>query len=392
EGRSVPIPEHPPEYGSLTGYTGPVLQRRLMVVTDDYVVLADYVKSDQPHIFDSLFQLKGFQGLDGVQKKILRHDAQWNPDPLGSAQFVTDCDWYSVEAPAVGHFEERWGPDVNEEGSRSTGNEPGVLKLDVNSLWPKSQEIMVATAPEMRDVKKRLYYTVRGDGNVLADGKFGAWILGQAEIDVPVAGVGHLELETKVELSKKPTVFWANARVVTKSGQEIPLNQLPAKYGNIEEPKEPGQDYFGGPIKIVGMEYKNAIAGQPKDDKQSGFVRVDLNGKDAVRFKATLGSDYPPCDKSQQRKVYAIRSCGDEARYLTVIEPYEDKPVIKSAEAITADELRVELMDGRVQKIQIGGFEGDGKGIVVSISESRDGKMIRSESTGSENLNKLEKQ
>ncbi|MGB8353073.1 MAG: hypothetical protein WCD79_04230, partial [Chthoniobacteraceae bacterium] len=42
EGRSVPIPEHPPEYGSLTGYTGPVLQRRLMVVTDDYVVLADY--------------------------------------------------------------------------------------------------------------------------------------------------------------------------------------------------------------------------------------------------------------------------------------------------------------------------------------------------------------
>ena len=44
EGRFVPIPEHPPKYGTLTGYTEPILQRRLMAVTDDYVLLADYVK------------------------------------------------------------------------------------------------------------------------------------------------------------------------------------------------------------------------------------------------------------------------------------------------------------------------------------------------------------
>jgi hypothetical protein len=381
EGRSVPIPKNPPEYGSLTGYTEPVLQRRLMAVTDDYVVLADYVKGAEQHTFDSLFQLKGFQGLDAPGKKFLRHDAQWNPDPLGSAQFVTDCDWYSVEAPAVGRFEERWGPGVDEEGSRSIGNEPGVLKLDVHSLWPRSQEIMVATAPEMHPVEKRLYYSVRGDGKTLADGKFGAWILGQAEIDAPVEGVSQLELETKVELSKKPTLFWANARVVTRSGHEIPISHFPVNYENVEQPKEPGKDYFGGPIKIVGMEYKSAVPGQPHDDKQPGLVRVDLSGKDAVRFKATLGGDYPLGDESRLRKVYAIRSQGGDARYLTIIEPYEAKPVIKSAEAISADKLRVELVDGRVQEIQIRGLEGDGKGIGVSISESRDGKVIRSDTT-----------
>ena len=46
EGRFVPIPEKLPGYGTLTDFTEPILQRRLMVVTDDYVVLADFVKGD----------------------------------------------------------------------------------------------------------------------------------------------------------------------------------------------------------------------------------------------------------------------------------------------------------------------------------------------------------
>ena len=178
EGRYVPIPPNPPAYGSLTGFTEPILQRRLMVVTDDYVLLADYLKGTSPHTFESLLQIKGFEGLEAPGKQFLRHDAQWNTDPLSSAQFVTDCDWYSAKAPAVARFQERWGPGEDNEGSRSIGNEPGVLKLDVHSLWPPSQQIMVGTAPEQHDVEKRLYYTVRGDGKMLAEGKFGAWILG----------------------------------------------------------------------------------------------------------------------------------------------------------------------------------------------------------------------
>jgi hypothetical protein len=382
EGRSVPMPTNLPVYGSLTGYTEKILQRRALLVLDDYIVVADFVKGTKAHTFEDLLQLKGFEGLEAPGKTFLRHDAQWNPDPVGSAQFVTDCDWYSAAAPAVARFEERWGGGADNEGSRSIGNEDGVLKLDVRTLWPPQQQIMVATAPEQHDTEKRLFYTVRGDGKTLTEGKFGAWILGSADIDVPVDGVKQLELETRVELSKKPTVFWADARIVTKDGKEIPLSGLPVKFENIAQPKEQGKDYFGGPVKIVGTEYKSATPGQPQNDSQPGFARVDLSGVDAVRFKAVLGSDYPPGDETQRRKVYAVRAAnGKEARFLTVIEPYEDQPVVKSAVALDADTLRVELNDGRVQEIKIQNFTGDGKNIVAEFSELKGGKILRQEST-----------
>jgi hypothetical protein len=382
EGRSVPGPTNPPGYGALTGYTEKILQRRALLVLDDYIVLADFVRGTNAHTFENLLQLKGFLGLDAPGKQFLRHTAQWNSDPVGSAQFVTDCDWYAVTAPAVARFAERWGPGADNAGSRSTGNADGVLKLDVHSLWPPRQEIMIATAPEQHDTEKRLFYAVRGDGKTLADGKFGAWILGSAAVDVPLENVKQLELETRTELSKKPTLFWAGARVVTRAGKEIPLGDLPVKFENIVTPPAAGKDYFGGPVKIVGTEYPFATPAQPLTNAVTGLVRVDLGGLDAVRFQATLGSDYPPGDESQRRKVYAIRAGhGTEARFLTVIEPYENQPVIKSAVALGADQLRVELADGRVQDIQIENFTGDGKDIQITLTESRDGKILRREST-----------
>ncbi len=382
EGRSVPIPVNLPVYGSITGFTENILQRRALLVLDDYIVIADFVKGTNAHTFESLFQLKGFQDLEAPEKKFLRHDAQWNPDPLGSAQFVTDCDWYAVNAPAVARFVERWGPGADNEGSRSIGNEDGVLKLDVHSLWPSQQEIMIGAAPEMRDVQKRLFWTVRGDGKTLADGKFGAWILGQANVDVSVDGVKQLELETKTELAKLPTLFWANARIVTKDGKEIALSELPVKFENVQQPKEPGKDYFGGPIKIVGEEYKSVTPAEPTVNGVTGVVRVDLSGVNAVRFKAMLGGDYPLGDESQRRKVTAIRApAGNEARFLTVIEPYENQPMVKTAVATSADSLRVELNDGRVQEITLKNFDGSGKDIVAELVESKDGKVLRQEST-----------
>ena len=169
---------------------------------------------------------------------------------------------------------------------------------------------------------------------------------------------------------------------MTKDGKEISLSELPVKFENVEEPKEQGKDYFGGPIKILGNEYQTAAPGQPKNDKQPGLVRVDLSGVNAVRFKATLGSDYPLGNEAQRRKVYAIRAAnGDEARFLTVIEPYEDKALVKSAVAVNADKLRVELTDGRVQEITLKNFDGSGKDIEAHIVESKDGQVLRQEST-----------
>jgi hypothetical protein len=382
EGRSVPIPSNAPAYGSLTGFTESIRQRRAMIVLDDYVVLVDWVKGTNAHRFESLLQIKGCEGLEAPEKRFLRHDAQWDTDPLGSAQFVTDCDWYEVAAPAVARFTERWGPGADNEGSRSVGNEDGVLKLDVRTLWPPRQEILVGAAPEMHPVEKRLFYEVRGDGKTLAEGKFGAWILGSADIDVPLAGVKQLELETRTELSKRPTLFWAGARVVTTDGAEIPLGKLSPKFQNLEQPNEPGKDYFGGPIKIVGREYSYATPAQPRGDSEPGFVRVDLTGLKAARFRAVLGGDYPLGDETQRRKVYAVRAAdGAEARFLTLIEPYENQPVVKSAVASSADALRVELTDGRTQELSLKNFDGSGKEIQVKLVETRDGKVLREEAS-----------
>jgi hypothetical protein len=382
EGRSVPLPTNPPAYGTLTGYTENILQRRALIVTDDYILVADYVKGTNTHVYESLLQLKGFKGLDASQKQFLGHDAQWNTDPIGSGQFVTDCNWYSVAAPAVGHFAMSFGPNADNAGSRSIGNVDGDLKLDVHTLWPPSPEIMVGTAPEMHDVSKRVFYTVRGDGQTLAGGNFGAWILGQGDVDVPVAGVKQLELETKTELAKQPSLFWGSARLVTEDGRELPLNRLPVKYENVAQPPAPDHDYFGGPVKIAGNDYAFATPAEPQNERQPGLVRLDLTGLHAVRFKAVIGSDYPLGNEAQRRKVYAIRAApGTEARFLTVIEPFEDRPVVKSAVASSADSVRVELRDGRVQEITLKNFTGSGKDIVADMVESKDGKVRREEST-----------
>ena len=58
--------------------------------------------------------------------------------------------------------------------------------------------------------------------------------------------------------------------------------------------------------------------------------------------------------------------------------------MVKSAVASGPNTLRVELTDGRVQDITISGLDGDGMAISVSMSESRDGKTIRTETTKGE--------
>ena len=151
---------------------------------------------------------------------------------------------------------------------------------------------------------------------------------------------------------------------------------------HIERPPKPGVDYYGGPIKIAGVPDDAALPTQPIDEKQAATIRIPLAGKKVVRFKATLGGDYPFGDESQRRKVYSIRSRGEEARFLTVLEPYESKAMVKVATATGPDSLRVELADGRMQEIVFSNLDKPGRPITVQITESRDGKMIRTEQAG----------
>ena len=76
-----------------------------------------------------------------------------------------------------------------------------------------------------------------------------------------------------------------------------------------------------------------------------------------------------------------MRTRGTEARYLTVIEAYEAKAMVKKVEASGPDRITVELADGRVQELVIRGLEGSGAGVSVALTESKDGQVIRKEIT-----------
>jgi len=380
EGRSIPIPLNAPEYGSITGYTEPVLQRRLMVMMDDYVVINDYMKAEKEHTFDWLFQMKGFTGLTASKKEFLRHDDQMNTDPVGSAQFITDCNWWKTTGAAKAEFSMCWGKDCDNAGTRVPNSEDGVLKINVTTAWPLNTEIMVATTPESHDVQKQVTYKIYSDGKLLTSGETGTWILGQVNIDIPVTSTTELKLEASSKLSKTSTLFWADARVVLANGKEIRLSELAIKTSNIKPILHKGMDYYGGPVKIGGHEYTDVIAANPENADESGTTTVNLSGLNAIRFKAVLGGDYPMGDEQARHKTYSVRMKGKTVRYLSVIEPFENKSSIQSIEALDANRLKVTLKDGRVQELTMENMEGDGTDIKVSVVEMLNGKVLRKES------------
>jgi len=168
--------------------------------------------------------------------------------------------------------------------------------------------------------------------------------------------------------------------LVGADGRESRLNSQPVAE-NTEVPPQAGADYYGGPVKIGGVVYLDAIPVQPALRKNPVFIRFSLADKTAVRFKATLGADYPFGNESERRRVFASRVKGTEARFLTIIEPYETKAMVASAEATGPDSLRVELADGRVQEIQIQHLASTKNDVAVSITERQDGKVTRTETT-----------
>lgn len=381
EGRSVPLPAHAPGYGAVTGFTEPVFQRRLMIVTDDYVVLADYVKAAQEHTFDWLFQAKGFTGMEAEEKQFLQHTAQMNTDPLGSAQFITDCNWWSAGGTAKAHFTTCWGEGCDNAGTRAPYSEDGVLHMDVYSAWPLQKQVMAGTTPEDHHVAKQVHYTIKGDGKLLKTDSTGAWILGAAGIDLPLEAIKELQVELRTNASGQPSLFLGNAVVVLENGKELPLSSLPARYGNVQAVPAAGRDYLGGPVKIGGIPMTTAIPAMPATPAQPAVMTFDLDGVKARRLKATLGSDYPLGNEAARRKTYAVRSKGKEAVYITVIAPYDRNPVIKSVRATAGDRLRVELQDGRVQEFNIRQLEQETGTVKVEMTERKGTRILGEEST-----------
>lgn len=291
--------EGSPGYGELTGFTEPILQRRVMAVTDDYIVLFDYVEGEREHVFDNLMQIKGFLGIDGERVKKIRHTEQMDSNPISDAQFITDCDWYEVKGGSVARFRTVFTEEHAGERlvcDRSNYNEPGILNMDVHTAWPRETEQMVGRvavydgwAADGNGYTIPLSYSVEVDGITSDSGQFDGWILGRGEIAVDVKGAScvALSLEQGVmhneigEPVRTPQgVFWGEICLELKDGSIINLGRC------MKEASDSGQD----------TEYAEA----------PGF------GQDGVpRDCATQGSGIQDCDSRCGRtQGSAPQDCG----------------------------------------------------------------------------------
>jgi hypothetical protein len=126
----------------------PILQRRLSIVTDDYVLIADYMESNQEHKYDWLLHPVGFKEIEGVEtaESIL---PKLSDDPNSPYKYFTNAKKYIANEGTKVKFEE------------------GIMRLDVHTIWPKKAEIILAEYPiggnqsRIRNNPDRATYCVR---------------------------------------------------------------------------------------------------------------------------------------------------------------------------------------------------------------------------------------
>ncbi len=129
----------------------PILQRRLTVVTDDYVVIADYMGASKRHTYDWFLHPIGFESIKGAVKS-------GNPLDTLSSQFdspykyFTNGQWYKMNQGGELLFDD-------------DGN-----KLGVHTLWPRKADVLIAHYPKggrqrgIRNNPDRRTYAVRLEG------------------------------------------------------------------------------------------------------------------------------------------------------------------------------------------------------------------------------------
>ncbi|AEI40270.1 hypothetical protein KNP414_01708 [Paenibacillus mucilaginosus KNP414] len=386
---SLPELEDAPPYGEMSDFTEPIRQRRVMAVTDDYIVLFDDVKGEQEHEYSSLFQIKGFQGLQAEVLVKKGHSGQWTENPLSDAQFITDCHWYEVRGTSTARFCTIFGEGEDQRGNRTFHNTPGELHMDVHTAWPRQTEQVVGLAAEYHGITIPMEYRVEVDGAVTAQGEFGAWLLGEGRCDADLRGAETLTLRVKQHPTyneqnyaqrTKQGLFWGEAYLELADGSRRDLSDLSLHYDNVDQGFGIGRDYEGGRVTIVGREYPDAIPASPLDHDREGVITLDLTGLGAVRFMGLIGADAFPGDEEQRRRTYGVRTRGKAARFITVVEPYEAEAMVKSVRSHDERSVEVLLKDGRTQIITVDELEGDD--LAVRIAEYRAGQLLREETAG----------
>jgi hypothetical protein len=382
----LPLLEDNPGHGMLSDYTERIKQKRVMGVVDDYIVLFDYLEGTEEHQFDSLFQIKGYQGLTAAHKRFIKHTSQFTENPLADGQFITDCSWYDVAGTSKASFVTVFGEGEDLRGTRSFHNTPGLLKMDVYNAWPPQTTQIIGRAAEDHGYMIPLTYAVVVDGETRESARFNAWLISKSTCDVDITGAKQLQLrifnepiytEQRYPYATKQGLFWGEAYIILADGTRKNLCELSYSYANTDPGYGVGKDYEGGRVTIVGNEYPNAIPASPIDHEAEGLISLDLTGLDAVRFVGLIGADAFPGDERQRRKTYAIRSHGRIGRYTTIIEPFERESMIEAVSATNADSVTVHLKDGRTQVIAVNQIAEDQPSL--QLTEYRDGTIVREE-------------
>lgn len=375
----VPIPDNHPSPGDVTDYTSPVWQRRLLVVTDDYVIVGDYLKSSQSHTFDNLLHLRGVE--EPAKAKFLSHTPFFDANPLSSGQFISNVKDYSVRSGIQIHSCMQAEEGISwDKGGFNGCQEAGPLNIDVHYAWPHEGVLRIGTYPDALPVRKKVSYWVETDGKTVLHNEVGMWIMGTQKLCVPVKQMKELKISIQTHRRKEQnTLFLADLQLVTAQGKNIKVPAERIRMENIKPVSIANQDYAGGSVVLSGKEYLSSIPVEPEDTKQSAILVIDLENLDAVEFKGVLGGDFPVGEDSQVRRTVSYRIHGTEASYLTVLEPYEHRKMVKKVTAPDASTLKVELTDGRVQLVKIEQLCSEEKPIKVIIIEKKGNKIIRQE-------------
>ena len=216
--------------------------------------------------------------------------------------------------------------------------------------------------------------------NVCVPGYQAAFLLiGTEPIRADLTGVDTLTLrlfcpplmtEQFDPFDSKQGLFLGDAVLTRADGSSLRLADLPRQTVNIDLGFGIGRDYENGRVLISGKQMDDAIPLSPLDHHQEAVLTIDLRGLNAVRLEAELGVDAFPGDEQQRRRTYAIQTSGTEARFVTVIEPFENRPMISRVESVDADTVKVYLADGRQQTVQITGLTSGQPAVMLMEKET----------------------
>lgn len=395
EGRYVPIPENPPEYTKRTGFTEPIMQRRLTVVTDDVVLNFDYVKGDTEHDFDCVYHIPGLKDISGDNIKFSHHSEKLTDDPLSSGQFVTDCETYDARGNVKLKFFMMFDEKTREQKwltpFRTAFNEDGPLNMDLYYLGSENNEekIIIGNDPQYQQIQKKMWYEIKGDGKKIKDGSFGAWILGRDDIELDISGMKEITLKTKVENPEldlsgiaihEKSLYWGDPYILTNDNIKIYLSSLEAKNDNIllPTPKDESETdfYTDGPVKIQGKLFENAVGAEPKSD-EFGSLSYDISELGGVKLFTSIGSDYPISKSDKRRRMVSRRATSDSAVFISVLDFYEDKTPVKNISLKDNSAVVIELENNITQIITAKNMDGDGNNVIVEFEEYKDGKLTR---------------